>query len=194
MASPGSTGTTRRRRRPPRRPPPSSSSSGAGVAAEVPARSSSNSSRLPTAGRHASRSSSSRRRPGRPARTPRRGSFTRTLCLYRAPPVPGFFGARPASHQALYAAPQSYPPAPLYGPSAAYGLPSAGGFAAPPPQPLPSAPALPPAPWDPALLAVHTVPMPQQYTGGGDWYMDTEATAHMAANPGCPYPDGAPPM
>ncbi|XP_073357847.1 uncharacterized protein [Aegilops tauschii subsp. strangulata] len=100
-------------------------------------------------------------------------------------PVPGFFGARLASHQALYAAPQSYPLAPLYGPSAAYGLPSAGGFAAPLPQPLPSAPALLPAPWDPALLAaLHTAPTPQQYTGGGDWYMDIGATAHMAANPG----------
>nr|XP_040258224.1 formin-like protein 20 [Aegilops tauschii subsp. strangulata] len=88
-----------------------------------------------------------------------------------------------------------YPPVPLYGPSAAYGLPSAGGFVAPPPQPAPSAPALPPAPWDPALLAaLHTAPTPQQYTGGGDWYMDTGATAHMVANPGCPYPDGAPPM
>ena len=64
-------------------------------------------------------------------------------------PVPGFFGARPTSHQALYGAPRSYPPAPLYGPSAAYGLPSAGGFAAPPPQPLSSAPALLPVPWDP---------------------------------------------
>nr|XP_040258199.1 uncharacterized protein LOC109776374 [Aegilops tauschii subsp. strangulata] len=65
-----------------------------------------------------------------------------------------------------------YPPAPLYGPSRAYGLPSAGGFAALPPQPLPSAPALPPAPWDPALLAaLHTAPTPQQYTGGGDWYL-----------------------
>nr|XP_040258342.1 synaptic defective enhancer 1-like [Aegilops tauschii subsp. strangulata] len=110
-------------------------------------------------------------------------------------PVSGFFGARTAPHQALYAAPQSYPPAPLYGPSAAYGLPSASGFAAPPPQPLPSAPALSPVPWDPALLAaLHTAPMPQQYTGSGDWYMDTGATVHMAANPGCPYPDGAPPM
>ena len=100
-------------------------------------------------------------------------------------PVPVSFGARPAPHQALYAAPQAYPPAPLYGPSAAYGLPPAGGLVAPPPQPLPSAPALPPAPWDPALLAaLHTAPTPQQYTGGGDWYMDTGATAHMAANPG----------
>nr|XP_020176443.1 uncharacterized protein LOC109762042 [Aegilops tauschii subsp. strangulata] len=121
--------------------------------------------------------------------------WTRVVHAYSMPvpraPVPGFFGARRASHQVLHAAPQSYPPAPLYGPSAAYGLPLAGGFAAP----LPSAPALPPAPWDPALLAdLHNAPMPQQHTGGGDWYMDTGATAHMAANPGCPYPDGAPPM
>ena len=68
-----------------------------------------------------------------------------------------------------------------------YGLPPAGGLVAPLPQPLPSAPALPPAPWDPALLAaLHTAPTPQQYTDGGDWYMDTGATAHMAANPGNP--------
>ncbi|XP_020195558.1 uncharacterized protein [Aegilops tauschii subsp. strangulata] len=101
---------------------------------------------------------------------------------FQAPPPPG---AHPAAHQALHAAPQAYQPVPLYGPSAVYGLPPAGGFVAPPPQPAPSAPALPPVPWDPVLLAaLHTTPTPQQYTGGGDWYMDTGATAHMAANPG----------
>ena len=50
--------------------------------------------------------------------------------------------------------------------------------------PSPS-PALLPAPWDPALLAaLHTAPMPNNYTGGSDWYMDTGATAHMFAHPG----------
>nr|XP_040252269.1 uncharacterized protein LOC109747479 [Aegilops tauschii subsp. strangulata] len=140
---------TRCRSRPPRRPPSSSSSAWAGAAAEVAANRSSHS-RLPTAGRRASRSSSSRAGAlaGRPE------------------PLDG------GRSRALYAAPQPYPPAPLYGPSAAYGLPSAGGFTALPPQPLPSAPALPPAPWDPALLAaLHTAPTPQQYTCGDDWYM-----------------------
>nr|XP_020157687.1 uncharacterized protein LOC109743008 [Aegilops tauschii subsp. strangulata] len=98
-----------------------------------------------------------------------------TMPVPRAPaptlPVPC-----PPAHQAYYAAPQpyrGYPPPQLSGP---YGLP-----AAPPPPP----PALPPAPWDPALLtALHTAPTPNNYTGGGDWYMDTGATAHMFAHPG----------
>ena len=34
------------------------------------------------------------------------------------------------------------------------------------------------------LAALHTARTPHQYTGGGDWYMDTGATAHMAAYPG----------
>ena len=42
-----------------------------------------------------------------------------------------------------------------------------------------------PLPWDPALLAtLHFAPMPNNYTGGGDWYMDTGTTAHMSSNPG----------
>nr|XP_020183135.1 vegetative cell wall protein gp1-like [Aegilops tauschii subsp. strangulata] len=169
---------TRRRKPPP--PPPSSSSAGAGAVVVVAANSSS--SRLHTAGHHASSSSSSsRRRPGRPARTLGRGSFTRTPCLYRAPPSSASSApTRPLIRRFTRPLSRTRPRR-----SAAYGLPSVGGFAALPPQPLPSAPALPPAPWDPALLAaLHTAPTPQQYTGGGDWYMDAGATAHMAANPG----------
>ncbi|XP_020151479.1 uncharacterized protein [Aegilops tauschii subsp. strangulata] len=91
-------------------------------------------------------------------------------------PAPGILGARPPSHQAFYAAPQPY--------AAPYGQqPQPGGLPllplTAPPQPLP------PAPWDPALVAaLHTAPSPSSYTGGGDWYMDTGATAHMAAYPG----------
>ncbi|KAM3295609.1 hypothetical protein ACQJBY_038098 [Aegilops geniculata] len=100
-------------------------------------------------------------------------------------PTPGLLGTRPPSHQAYYAAPQPY--------AAPYGQqPPPGG---PPLLPLTSAPSLPPAPWDPALLAaLHTAPSPSGYTGGGDWYMDSGATAHMAAYPGRSHADGAPPM
>nr|XP_020170032.1 uncharacterized protein LOC109755549 [Aegilops tauschii subsp. strangulata] len=99
---------------------------------------------------------------------------THTMPVPRAPgptlPVP-----RPSAHQAYYAAPQPYGGYPLLQLSGAYGLPAA------PPPPLP---ALPPAPWDPVLLAaLHTAPTPNNYTGGGDWYMDTGATAHMFAYP-----------
>ncbi|KAM3226704.1 hypothetical protein ACQJBY_058996 [Aegilops geniculata] len=97
-----------------------------------------------------------------------------TMPVPRAPaptlPVP-----RPSAHQAYYAAPQpyrGYPPPQLSGP---YGLPA---------PPLPPPPALPPTPWDPALLtALHTAPTPNNYTRGGDWYMDTGATGHMFAHP-----------
>nr|XP_020164560.1 actin cytoskeleton-regulatory complex protein PAN1-like [Aegilops tauschii subsp. strangulata] len=89
----------------------------------------------------------------------------------------------PAGHPA-YPAPQSqsgllpipygeYPPPQ---PSGGYGLPMAS--------PSPS-PALLPAPWDPVLLpALHAAPTPNNYTGGGDWYMDTGATAHMFGHHG----------
>ncbi|KAM0826009.1 hypothetical protein ACQ4PT_069161 [Festuca glaucescens] len=106
-------------------------------------------------------------------------------------PAPGAFGSWPPSHQAFYAAPQQYmqPYGPYYfeQPSQPGGLPPL----------LPMAPALapPPAPWDPALLAaLHSAPTPSIYTGGSDWHMDTGASAHMAAHPGFPNPDGAPPM
>ncbi|KAK1620339.1 hypothetical protein QYE76_025856 [Lolium multiflorum] len=72
-------------------------------------------------------------------------------------PYPGIMGPRPASHQAFYAAPQ---PAPAY--------------AAPPGA----------TPWDPALLtALQSAPSAGAYGGGGDWFMDTGASAHMAAHP-----------
>nr|XP_020192839.1 vegetative cell wall protein gp1-like [Aegilops tauschii subsp. strangulata] len=88
----------------------------------------------------------------------------------------------PVGHPA-YPAPQSQPgllPIP-YGeypppqPSGGYGLPMAS--------PSPS-PALPSVPWDPVLLpALHAAPTTNNYTGGGDWYMDTGATAHMFSHP-----------
>ena len=91
-------------------------------------------------------------------------------------PAPGILGSRPPSHQAFYAAPQQN--------VQPYGQPSQPG--GPPPLPLlTTAPAPPPAPWDPALLAaLHSAPTPSTYTGGGDWHMDTGASAHMAAHPG----------
>ncbi|XP_071681837.1 uncharacterized protein [Lolium perenne] len=73
-------------------------------------------------------------------------------------PYPGIMGPCPATHQAFYAAPQ---PAPAY--------------AAPPGA----------TPWDPALLnALQSAPSAGAYGGGGDWFMDTGASTHMAAHPG----------
>ncbi|XP_044353040.1 uncharacterized protein [Triticum aestivum] len=105
------------------------------------------------------------------------------------PPAPGILGPRPASHQALLTTPAhgpaAYGGATPYGGSAAYGGPPAygayggthGGV------------------WDPALLsALHVAPSPSNYSGGGDWYMDTGTAAHMASNPGCSLPEGSAPM
>ncbi|KAM0831150.1 hypothetical protein ACQ4PT_065745 [Festuca glaucescens] len=95
------------------------------------------------------------------------------------PPAPGIIGPRPPTHQAFFAAPQQAPS----------GLPYGGltPYAAPPPAA--------PSPWDPALYtALQYAPPPGSYTGGGDWFMDTGASAHMAAHPGRPYPDGSAPL
>ena len=95
------------------------------------------------------------------------------------PPAPGILGPHPSSRQALLATPA---PA-AYGNTAAYGgPPSYGAYGGAPPV------------YDPALLfALHATPSPSAYNGGGDWYMDTGAAAHMASNPGilsraAPYP------
>nr|XP_040252221.1 translation initiation factor IF-2-like [Aegilops tauschii subsp. strangulata] len=138
-------------------------------------------------------------RPPQPAYQPApwyagQNPWTGVVHAYSMPapraPAPGILGARPPSHQAFYAAPQPYaaPYAVPYGQQ-----PQPGGLPllplTAPPQPLP------PAPWDPALLAaLHTAPFASSYTGGGEWYMDTGATAHMAAYPGRSHADGAPPM
>nr|XP_020168813.1 translation initiation factor IF-2-like [Aegilops tauschii subsp. strangulata] len=123
--------------------------------------------------------------------------WTRAMHAYSMPvsraPAPGILGTRPPSHQAFYAALQPY--AAPYGPLSYGQPPLPGGLPLMPPTAPPEQPALPPAPWDPALLAaLHSAPSPSTYTGGGDWYMDTGATAHMVAHPGCSYPDGTPPM
>ncbi|XP_020181795.1 uncharacterized protein [Aegilops tauschii subsp. strangulata] len=134
-------------------------------------------------------------RPPQPAYQPApwyagQNPWTGVVHAYSMPvpraPAPGILGAQPPSHQAFYAALQPY--ATPYGQQ-----PQPGGLPLlplmAPPQPLS------PAPWDPALLAaLHTAPSPSSYTGGGDWYMDTGATAHMAAYPGRSHADGAPPM
>ena len=40
-------------------------------------------------------------------------------------------------------------------------------------------------PWDPSLLvALQSAPTPNTCTGGGDWFMDSGATAHMFSNLG----------
>jgi hypothetical protein len=71
-------------------------------------------------------------------------------------------------HQAFIAAP----------PQAPAGLPYApvyGGM-------MPQAPT---AHWDPALYtALQHAPSPGAYSGGGDWFMDTGASAHMVAHTG----------
>nr|XP_020172110.1 skin secretory protein xP2-like [Aegilops tauschii subsp. strangulata] len=120
-------------------------------------------------------------------------------------PAPGILGPRPAGHQALFAAQNAAPysgygapppPAPAYGSAPAYGATAASAFGA---SPAPAyggfyPPQVPP-PWDPTLLAaLHSAPSPSSYGGGGDWYMDSGATAHMTAHPGRPYTDGTPPM
>ncbi|XP_073355159.1 uncharacterized protein [Aegilops tauschii subsp. strangulata] len=67
-----------------------------------------------------------------------------------------------------------YGAAPAYGTYGAAPTPAYGGFL-PPQVPLP---------WDLALLAaLHSAPSPSSYGGGGDWYMDSGATAHMTAHP-----------
>ncbi|KAM3206093.1 hypothetical protein ACQJBY_061648 [Aegilops geniculata] len=138
-------------------------------------------------------------RPPQPAYQPApwyavQNPWTGVVHAYSMPvpraPAPGILGTRPPSHQAFYPAPQPYA-APY---AASYGQqPQPGGLPllplTAPPQPLPA------APWDPALLAaLRTAPSPSSYTGGGDWYMDTGATAHMAAYPRRSHADGAPPM
>ncbi|KAM0908576.1 hypothetical protein ACQ4PT_015368 [Festuca glaucescens] len=84
------------------------------------------------------------------------------------PPAPGIIGPRPPTHQAFFAAPQHAPG----------GLPY-GGLT-----PYAALPLAAPSPWDPALYtALQYAPPPGSYTGGGDWFMDTGASAHMAAHP-----------
>ena len=86
------------------------------------------------------------------------------------PPAPGTFGPRPPTHQALFAVAPPYAMPSPYTP--AY-------HAAPPPY-TPQQPA-----WDPALFAaLQQAPAPGSYAGGGDWFMDTGASSHMAAHPG----------
>nr|XP_020177440.1 submaxillary gland androgen-regulated protein 3A-like [Aegilops tauschii subsp. strangulata] len=105
-------------------------------------------------------------------------------------PAPGLLGPRPAGHQAFVAAPYQPYGAPL-------APPPLGGYGAPTQAPPYGGqlPPLAPAPWDPAVLAaLHSAPSPSNYGGGGDWCMDSGATAHMTAHPGRPYPDGASPM
>nr|XP_051204762.1 uncharacterized protein LOC127318333 [Lolium perenne] len=89
------------------------------------------------------------------------------------PPVPGTVGPRPPMHQAFIVAP---PQAPAGLPYAPAGLPYGG--------------MMPPAPtahWDPALYtALQHAPSPGAYSGGGGWFMDTGASAHMAAHPVSP--------
>lgn len=72
-----------------------------------------------------------------------------------------------------------YPPLPA--------SPMTGGYPLlPPPQPY-GGPVMPPPPtsWDPApLAALHSAPSQSTSGGGGDWYLDTGATAHMSSHPG----------
>ncbi|XP_073362570.1 uncharacterized protein [Aegilops tauschii subsp. strangulata] len=181
--------TTRCRPRPPRLPS-SRKVAGAGVTGGVA-----------EAAASSSRSSSRRQVQGAP-RFPQPplpwaagyNPWTGVVHAYHMPvpraPAPGLLGPRPAGHQAFvgttyqpYGAPLAPPP--LGGYSAPAQAPPYGGQLPPPT----------PAPWDPALLAaLQSAPSPSNYGGGGDWYMDSGATAHMTAHPGCPYPDGASPM
>nr|XP_040256239.1 vegetative cell wall protein gp1-like [Aegilops tauschii subsp. strangulata] len=92
--------------------------------------------------------------------------------------------AFPAGHQAFISAPFQ-PTGAGYG--ALLAPPPLGGYGPPVPAPsyrgFPSPPV--PVPWDPTLLAAqHSAPSPSSSVIGGDWYMDSGATAHMAAHPG----------
>ncbi|XP_073357811.1 uncharacterized protein [Aegilops tauschii subsp. strangulata] len=93
------------------------------------------------------------------------------------PSVDALFAAQNATPYRGYGAVP--PPAPAYSAATApaFGAaptPAYGGFY--PPQ-------VPP-PWDPTLLAaLHSAPSLSSYGGGGDWYMDSGATAHMTAHP-----------
>ena len=86
-------------------------------------------------------------------------------------PYPGTMGQRPALRQALYAA--TPPPA------------AAPGYAASPAPPAYYVAPPSTAQWDPALLtALQTASTAGAYGGGGDWFMDTGASANMASHPG----------
>nr|XP_040258918.1 formin-2-like [Aegilops tauschii subsp. strangulata] len=99
-------------------------------------------------------------------------------------------GWAPHYPQDLPAGHQEFIGAPYQSTGAGYGAllvpPPLGGYD-------PPAPALPygglspppvPVPWDPALLAAqHSASLPSSPVGGGDWYMDSGATAHMTAHP-----------
>nr|XP_020164069.1 predicted GPI-anchored protein 58 [Aegilops tauschii subsp. strangulata] len=97
------------------------------------------------------------------------------------PPAPCILGPRPASHQAYLTAPGTAP----YAAPTLPASPAMGGYDATPAPPYGGfyPPQVPP-PWDPALLAaLHSAPSPSNYGGGGDWYMDLGATAHMKSHP-----------
>nr|XP_020189200.1 uncharacterized protein LOC109774844 [Aegilops tauschii subsp. strangulata] len=98
------------------------------------------------------------------------------------PPAPSLLGPGPSSHQAFFAGPQPgpvappayYSPAPVgYGrPTTNTGVTGSSGYPAP-------------VSYDPALLAaLHQQPPVGAYSGGGNWFMDTGASSHMAAYPG----------
>ncbi|XP_071685263.1 uncharacterized protein [Lolium perenne] len=112
-------------------------------------------------------------RRGRADTTPGRGVVHAYTMPVPRPPVPGTVGPRLPMHQAFIAAP----------PQAPAGLPYA-------PADLPYGGMMPPAPtahWDPALYtALQHAPSPGAYSGGGDGFMDTGASAHMAAHPVSP--------
>jgi hypothetical protein len=96
------------------------------------------------------------------------------------PPVPGLLGSRPPNHQAFFTATPPYAPAynaapPSYAPAYGYALAYGGAPAYAPQQPA----------WDPALYAtLQQAPAPGAYAGGGDWFLDSGASTHMAAHPG----------
>ncbi|KAM0862705.1 hypothetical protein ACQ4PT_045088 [Festuca glaucescens] len=117
------------------------------------------------------------------------------------PPTPGLLGSLSLTHQALFAATPPY--APAYNAAPPTYAPAFGG----PPTYAPQQPTC-----DPVLYAaLQQAPAPGSYAGGGDWFMDTGASSHMAAHPGNlshsfptstesriivgrPYPHGTPPM
>ncbi|XP_071680137.1 uncharacterized protein [Lolium perenne] len=86
-------------------------------------------------------------------------------------PRPGTVSPRPPTHQVFIAAP----------PLATVGLPYAPAYGGMILQ-------APTAHWDPALYTtLQYAPSPGAYSGGGDWFIYTGASAHMAAHPVSPH-------
>ncbi|CAO2037771.1 unnamed protein product [Urochloa humidicola] len=90
---------------------------------------------------------------------------------WRAPGA-GVLGPRPGTNQALAAAHQIQA--------------GAGGFL----NPSPTQSMVPPQ----LLAALQGMPSPANYFDGGEWFLDTGVSSHMASNPGSSNQDNSSPL